>query len=149
MPGKENKQGYEDIYEPLQAILYWMRKTGVRDVPHVEIMYNEAIRLAEAMQKDITYYYKCCENPNTTSHKWHFKTTNGDVYACSGTTIQKDVRTAPTLSYKSPSFLLVDTHCVFKAANKAVVKGTCNWSVHKPTRAETSTLEGVHCACFC
>ena len=34
-----------------------MVKAGVRDVPEVDVLYNEAILLAEVMQKDITDFY--------------------------------------------------------------------------------------------
>jgi len=56
MPGEYDDQGYEDIYEPLEDIWIWMVKAGVRDVPEVDVVYNEVIMLAEAMQKDITHY---------------------------------------------------------------------------------------------
>ena len=50
--------------------------------------------------------------------------TNGELCMRSGTTIQKDVWTTPTLSSKiSPSFHLVYNHCLLKIANEAVVDG--------------------------
>ena len=58
MPGEPDDQGYEDIYEPLEGFWIWMVKSGVRDVPGVDVMYNEALLSAEAMQKDIPYYYR-------------------------------------------------------------------------------------------
>ncbi len=54
MPGEPDDEGYEDICEPLEDIWIWMRKAGVRDVPEVDVLYNESIILAEAMQKDIS-----------------------------------------------------------------------------------------------
>jgi len=64
-----------------------MVKTGVRDVLEDTVMYNEAIHLAEAMQKDIADYYMGCVNPTTACHKWHFRATDGELYVRSGTTI--------------------------------------------------------------
>ena len=58
MPGEPDDEGYEDIYEPLEDLWIWMRNVGVRDVPEVDVIYNEAILLAEAMQKDILDYYR-------------------------------------------------------------------------------------------
>jgi len=80
MPGKEEELSYEDIYEPLEGVWLWMRKAGLREVPDVDVLYNEAILLAEAMQKDITDYYRGCANPTTACHKWHFRATNGELY---------------------------------------------------------------------
>jgi hypothetical protein len=57
MPGELDDEGYEDIYEPLEDTWIWMVKAGVRDVPDVDVLYNEVILLAEAMQKNISDYY--------------------------------------------------------------------------------------------
>jgi hypothetical protein len=56
MPGESDVQGYEAIEEPLEEIWVWMVKASVRDVPDVDVLYIEAIRLAEAMQKYISDY---------------------------------------------------------------------------------------------
>ncbi len=125
MPGEPGDQGYEDILEPLEAIWIWMAKAGVRDVLDVDVLYNKAIPLAEAMQKDISDYYRGCANPSTTCHRWHFRATYGELYVCLGTTIQKDVWTMPNLSSKSPSFLWVYNHYLLKTTKEAVVEGMC------------------------
>jgi hypothetical protein len=125
MPGEHEDEGYEDIYDPLEDLWIWMRNAGVRDVPDVDVIYSEAILLAEAMQKDISDYYMGCANPTTACHRWHFRATDGELYVCSGTTIQKDVWTMPNLSSKSPSFLWVYNHCLLKTSNEAVVEGMC------------------------
>jgi hypothetical protein len=91
MPGGPDDEGYEDIYEPLEDLWIWMRKDGLRDVPEVDVIYNEAILLAEAMQKDISDFYTGCANPTTACQRWHFRAIDGELYVCSGTTIQKDV----------------------------------------------------------
>ena len=106
MPGEHDDEGYEDIYEALRDLWAWMRNACVRDVPEVDVIYNESILLAEAMQKDISDYYRGCTDPTTACYIWHFRATDGELYVCSGTTIQKDVWTMPNLSSKSPSFLL-------------------------------------------
>ena len=49
MPGEPDDQGYEGIYDSLEDFWVRMRKAGVRDVPEVDVLYNEAIILAEAM----------------------------------------------------------------------------------------------------
>ncbi len=125
MPGEPDDEGYEAIYEPLEDIWVWMVKAGVRNVLDVDVMYNEALLLAEAMQKDMSDYYKGCANPTTACHRWHFRATYGELYVSSGTTIQKDVWTIPSLSSKSPSFLWVYNHCLLKTSNEAVVEGMC------------------------
>ena len=91
MPGELDDEGYEDIYEPLEDRWIWMRKVGVRDVPEVHVTYNEAILLTEAMQKDISDFYRVCANPTTNCHIWHFRAANRELYVCSGTTIYTDV----------------------------------------------------------
>ena len=68
MPGESNDEGHEDIYESLENLWIWTRKVGVRDVPEVNVIYNEAILLAETMQKDILDYYKGRADPTTTCH---------------------------------------------------------------------------------
>ena len=125
MPGEDDDEGYEDIYDHLEDIWAWMVKAGVRDVPDVHVLYTEGILLAEAMQKDISDYYNGCADPTTTCHRWHFKASDGELYVRSGTTIQKDVWTMPHLSSKSPSFLWFYNHCLLKTANEAVVEGMC------------------------
>jgi hypothetical protein len=45
MPGELDDQGFEDIYEPVEDIWIWMVKAGVRDVPEVDVMDNEALLL--------------------------------------------------------------------------------------------------------
>jgi hypothetical protein len=125
MPGEPDDEGYEDIYVPLEDLWTWMRKAGLRDIPEVDVIYNEAILLAEAMQKDISDFYRGCANPTTACHRWHFRATDGELYVCSGTTIQKDVWTMPALSSKIPSFLWFYNHCLLKTANEAVVEGKC------------------------
>jgi hypothetical protein len=102
MPGEPDDEGYEDIYEPLEDLWIWMRKVGVRDVLEVGVLYNEAILLAQAMHKDISDFYRGCADSTTTCHRWHFRAIDGELYVCSGTTIQKDVWTMPNLSSKSP-----------------------------------------------
>ena len=87
IPGEPDDQGYEDIYDPLEDIWVWMRKAGVRDVSEEDVMYNVAILLAEAMQKDISDYYKGYANPTTTCHGWHFRAIDRKLDVCSGTTI--------------------------------------------------------------
>ena len=69
MPGDQDDEGFEDIYEPLEKNWQWMAKTGVRDVLDSAVLYNEAILLAEAIPKDISYYYRGCADPTTTCHK--------------------------------------------------------------------------------
>jgi hypothetical protein len=125
MPGEDDDEGYENIYEHLEGIWILMTKAGVRDVPSVDELYNEGILLAEAMQKDISDYYSGCADPTTACHRWHFRASDGELYVCSGTTIQKDVWTMPHLSSKSPSFLWFYNHCLLKTANEAVVEGMC------------------------
>jgi len=125
MPVKPDDGGYEDIYEALEDLWIWMRKSSVRDVPEVHVIYNEAILLAEAMQKDISDCYKRCADPATTCHIWHFRATYGELYVCLGTTIQKDIWIIPNLSSKSPSILWVYNHCLLKTTNEAVVEGMC------------------------
>jgi len=97
----------------------------VRGVPEVDVLYNEAIVLAEAMQKDIMIFYRRCANTITTCHKWHFMATDGELYVRSGTTIPKDVWTTPTLSSKSHSFIWVYNHCLLKTSNEAGVEVMC------------------------
>ena len=58
MPGEPDDEGYEDIYEPLEDLWIWIRKASMRDVPEVDVMYNEAILLAEAMLKGISDFYR-------------------------------------------------------------------------------------------
>ena len=146
IPGERDDQGYEDIYEPLQKLRIWMRKASVRDVPEVAMLYNEAILLAEAMQKDVTYFYKGCADSTTTCHIWHFRATNGELYVCSGTTIQKYAWTMPNLSSKSPAFLWVYNHCLLKTANEAVVEDMCK--IVGKQAAKGRGLEFGRCA-FC
>ena len=102
-----------------------MIKAGVRDVPEVDVLYNEAILFAEAMEKDISDYYRGCADPTITCHNWHFRATYGELYVCSGTNIQKNVWTMPNLSFKSPSFLWVYNHGLLKTTNEAVMEGMC------------------------
>jgi hypothetical protein len=125
VPGEHDDQGYEDIYEPLEDIWIWMVKAGVRDVPEVDGMYNEALLLAEAMQKDISDYYIRCADPTITCHIWHFRATDGELYIYSGTPIQKYVWIMPNLSSKSPSFFWAYNHCLLKTSNEAVAEGMC------------------------
>ena len=80
MPGEDDDEGYENIYEHLEGIWIWMTKAGVRDVPSVDELYNEGILLAQAMQKDVSDYYSGCADPTTACHKWHFRSTDGELY---------------------------------------------------------------------
>jgi len=91
MPSEPDDEGYEDIYEPSGDLWIWIRKADLRDVPEVNVISNEAILLTEAMQKDISDFYRVCANPTTTCHIWHFRAANRELYVCSGTTIHKDV----------------------------------------------------------
>ena len=88
MPGEGEELSYEDIYEPLEDIWVWMRNAGVRDVPDVDVLYNEAILLAEAMQKDITDYYggvrksySCLSQMAFQGNRWRTLRAFGDKYS--------------------------------------------------------------------
>jgi len=139
MPGEPDNEGYEDIYEPLEDLWIWMRKVGVRDVPEVDVMCNEAALLAEAMQKDISYVYMGCANPTTSCHIWYFRATDGELYVCSGTTIQKHVWTMPALSSKSPSILWIYNHYLFKTPYEAEGEVMC-----KGVEKQANKGRGLH-----
>jgi len=115
----------EGIYAPLQQIILWMKKGGVQDVPAIDIVYSQAIALADNMRNDITAFYNACANPTTAVHNWHILKADGTREACSGTKIQKDLWTKPRLSRQSPAFLWVYNHCLLKTANEVVVEGMC------------------------
>ncbi len=64
----QEENNIEDIYEPLKHILGWMTR-GVLDVPDIDVVYAEEMRLADNMKKDIIYIYSGCARPDQACHK--------------------------------------------------------------------------------
>ena len=60
---------FEDIYEPLRLILRWMTKGGVPNVPSIDIVYAQALLLANNMKADITDFYNGCARPEQACHR--------------------------------------------------------------------------------
>jgi hypothetical protein len=126
IPGHEdNQKNYEDIKKPLKQILKWMKKAGVQHVPDIVVVFEQAKLLARNMEKDVTDFYKACEDPNTACHMWHYKGEDGVLHVRSGTIIQKDIWTKPRFYSTSPDFLWLYTHCLLKTENEVVVEGMC------------------------
>ncbi len=100
---ERDEDNYEDIKEPLEIILEWMIKEGVQNIPDIDVVFAHAMLLARSMKKEVTDFYRY-SNPNTTFHKWHYRTENGVLHAHSGTIIQKDIWTTPSLYSSSPLF---------------------------------------------
>ena len=118
---------YEDIYEPLKQILIWMKKGGVPDVPPIDVVYDQALVLADNMKADITNFYKNCANPARACHRWHSMAEDGTRGVRSGTVLQKDVWTKPHLSSECLAFLWVYNHVLLKTCNEAVVECMCKF----------------------
>ena len=126
LPRHETEQDdYEDMEESLDIILQWMIVGGVQDVPATEEVLAHAMLLARSMEKEVNDYYSNCSNPNTACHKWHYKTEDGVLHVHSGTVMQKDIWTNPSLHSSSPAFLWVYNHVLLKTGNEAVVEGMC------------------------
>ena len=56
---------------------------------------------------------------------WHYMSKDGVLHAHSGTKIQKDIWTKPSLHSSSPVFLRDYNHVLLKTGNEAVVEGMC------------------------
>ncbi len=104
-----------------------MTKGGVPNVPHIDVVYEQAKLLADTMKVDIRDFYNGCATPEQACHRWHCKAIDGTYATRSGTVIQKYIWTNPRLSSQSPAFLWVYNHCILKTANEAVVEGMCKF----------------------
>jgi hypothetical protein len=116
---------YDYMKEPLKQILLWMRKGGVPDVPPLVVVFEQAMLLADNMRKDVREFYKYSRDPITACHRWHIKGNDGSRQVCSGTVIQNDIWTRPSLNTTCPAFLWVYNHVLLKTGNEAVVEGMC------------------------
>ena len=83
------------------------------------------MHLARNIEKEVKNYYTGCSNPDTSCHRWHYKADDGVLHAHSGTIIQKDIWTKPSLHSSSPAFLWVYNHVLLKTGSEAVVEGMC------------------------
>ena len=70
-------------------------------------------------------FYKNCSNPNTACHEWNYKTSDGVLHVHSGTVLQKDIWTNPSLYSSIPAFLWVYNNALPKTGNEAIVEGMC------------------------
>ena len=104
-----------------------MTKGGVQIFPHIDVAYDQARLLADAMKDDIRDFYNGCATPERACHRWHCMAKDGTYSTRSGTVIQKDIWTKPRLSSQSPAFLWVYNHCLLKTVNEAVVEGMCKF----------------------
>ena len=77
---------------------------GVKDVPSIDVVFAQAMLLARSMEKEVNDFYTTCSNPSTACHKWHYRTEDGVLHAHSGTVLQKDIWTTPSLYSSSPVF---------------------------------------------
>ena len=121
----QSNDACEDIKEPLKQVLLWMRKGGVPDVPTFNAVYEQAMMLATNMRKDVSDFYKYSRDPRTACYRWHIKGEDGSLEVRSGTSIQADIWTSPSLHATSPAFLWVYNHVLLKTANEAIVEGIC------------------------
>jgi len=63
----------EGIYGPLNQVLLWMKKGGVPDVPDIDVVYDQAVTLANNMREDIIAFYNGCANATAVVHRRHEK----------------------------------------------------------------------------
>ncbi len=91
-----------------------MSKGGVHDVPEIDVVFAHAMLLARNMEKKVKDFYKRYLNPNTAFHKWHYMKEYGVLHAHSGTILQKDIWTTPSIYSSSPLFLWVYNHVLLK-----------------------------------
>ena len=123
----QEEEDFDDIKELLKYILQWMAKGGVTDIPPIDVVYEQAIIIADIIKYDINGFYNGCARPKQACQRQHCKAED-DTYASRyGTIIQKDTWTLPRLSSKCPTFLWVYNHCMLKTANTVVVEGMCKF----------------------
>ncbi len=65
------------------------------DVPDIDVVYYQAVALANNMREDIIAFYNGCAKATTIVHRWHKFAGDGTRETRSGTIIQKDVWTKP------------------------------------------------------
>ena len=98
---------------------------GLQDIPDIDVIYEQAMLLARGMEKEVIDFHMGCTNPNTACHMWHYRAEDWVLHAQSGTIIQKDIWTTPTLHSSSPAFLWFYNHVLLKTRNEVVVEGKC------------------------
>ena len=97
----------------------------MQDVPDFDVVFARAMLLARSMENEVKDFYRACSNLNITCHKWHYRAEDGVLYAHSGSILQKDICTSPSLYSSSPVFLWVYNHVLLKTGNEVVVEGMC------------------------
>jgi hypothetical protein len=105
-----HQDNYEDIKEPLHILLDWMKEGVLQDISDIDVVYEHAMLLARGMEKEVIDFYTGCTNPSTSCHMWHYRAEDGVLHVQSGTIIQKDIWTTPSLHSSSPAFLWVYNH---------------------------------------
>ena len=76
----EDDDAYDDMKEPLKHNLLWMKRGGVPDVPTFNVIYEQAMKLAANMRKDVSEFYKYSRDPQTTCHMWHMEGEDGSLH---------------------------------------------------------------------
>jgi len=108
---EHDDDNYEDIKEPLEIVLEWMKDGGVQDVPDVDVVFAQAMVLAASMEKEVNEFYRRCSDPNTSIHKWHYRTEDGVLHVHSGTILQRDIWTTPSSILQAHCFCGFTTMC--------------------------------------
>ena len=54
---EHDENRYDDMKEPLQIILEWMKNGGVQDVPNIDVVFAQAMNLARIMEKEVKDFY--------------------------------------------------------------------------------------------
>jgi hypothetical protein len=68
---ERDEDNYEEIKEPFDIILEWIKNGGVQDVPDVDVVFPLAMLLASGMEKEVKKIFRTLSNPNNACHKWH------------------------------------------------------------------------------
>ena len=95
------------------------------DVPKFNVIYEQAMLLAANMRKDVIDYYKYSRDLGTSCQLWHIWGNDVVLQARSGTIIQKDVWTMPSLHATGSTYLWIYNHCLLKTTFEVVVDGMC------------------------
>lgn len=57
-----------EMYKPLKLVIDWRQKGGVPNTPKIEVVYEEALQLAELMHADVNQFYQGCVDPSNQGH---------------------------------------------------------------------------------